>query len=129
MVQLRDIIQLHVACIAKMRRPGIEPGAYGWEPYMLPLHQRRLQSIELAYRSPMKTIQYRMIHGVFKIWRIGVSIPVPRACKARTLPIELIPHTLRGTRAPARPASVPTGSLGEPKTKQATLAGLEPATA
>ena len=28
-----------------------------------------------------------------KIWRIGVSIPVPRACKARTLPIELIPLT------------------------------------
>ena len=27
-----------------------------------------------------------------KIWRIGVSIPVPRACKARTLPIELIPQ-------------------------------------
>jgi hypothetical protein len=25
-------------------------------------------------------------------WRIGASIPVPRACKARTLPIELIPH-------------------------------------
>ena len=25
-------------------------------------------------------------------WRIRVSIPVPRACKARTLPIELIPH-------------------------------------
>ena len=25
-------------------------------------------------------------------WRIRVSIPVPHACKARTLPIELIPH-------------------------------------
>ena len=24
-------------------------------------------------------------------WSIGVSIPVPRACKARTLPIELMP--------------------------------------
>jgi hypothetical protein len=28
---------------------------------------------------------------VNKRWRIRVSIPVPRACKARTLPIELIP--------------------------------------
>ena len=26
-----------------------------------------------------------------KNWSIGVSIPVPRACKARTLPIELMP--------------------------------------
>ena len=26
-------------------------------------------------------------------WSIGVSIPVPRACKARTLPIELMPRT------------------------------------
>ena len=25
-------------------------------------------------------------------WRIRVSIPVPHACKARTLPIELIPR-------------------------------------
>ena len=28
-------------------------------------------------------------------WSIGVSIPVPRACKARTLPIELMPLLLR----------------------------------
>ena len=27
-----------------------------------------------------------------KAWSIGVSIPVPRACKARTLPIELMPQ-------------------------------------
>ena len=27
-----------------------------------------------------------------KKWRIRVSIPVPRRCKRRTLPIELIPH-------------------------------------
>ena len=32
-------------------------------------------------------------------WSIGVSIPVPRACKARTLPIELMPlFTSSGTR-------------------------------
>ena len=29
-----------------------------------------------------------------KQWSIGVSIPVPRACKARTLPIELMPQKL-----------------------------------
>ena len=27
-----------------------------------------------------------------KRWRIRVSIPVPRRCERRTLPIELIPH-------------------------------------
>jgi hypothetical protein len=27
-----------------------------------------------------------------KEWRIRVSIPVPRRCERRTLPIELIPH-------------------------------------
>ena len=32
-------------------------------------------------------------------WSIGVSIPVPRACKARTLPIELMPR--------ARPLRLP----------------------
>ena len=30
-------------------------------------------------------------HKKNHIWSIGVSIPVPRACKARTLPIELMP--------------------------------------
>ena len=29
-----------------------------------------------------------------KRWRIRVSIPVPRRCKRRTLPIELIPQTI-----------------------------------
>ena len=32
-------------------------------------------------------------------WSIRVSIPVPRACKARTLPIELIPQA-GGQKAP-----------------------------
>ena len=27
-------------------------------------------------------------------WRIRVSIPVPRRCERRTLPIELIPHIM-----------------------------------
>ena len=40
-------------------------------------------------------------------WRIRVSIPVPRRCERRTLPIELIPRSYA---------------------KRATLAGLEPAT-
>ena len=30
--------------------------------------------------------------GQKKKWSIRVSIPVPRACKARTLPIELMPQ-------------------------------------
>ena len=29
-----------------------------------------------------------------KRWRIRVSIPVPRRCERRTLPIELIPHSM-----------------------------------
>ena len=37
-------------------------------------------------------------------WRIRVSIPVPRRCERRTLPIELIPHINekgpRGNRTP-----------------------------
>ncbi len=32
--------------------------------------------------------------GPPKRWRIRVSIPVPRRCERRTLPIELIPHTI-----------------------------------
>ena len=32
------------------------------------------------------------VFTVKKEWRIRVSIPVPHACKARTLPIELIPQ-------------------------------------
>ena len=40
-------------------------------------------------------------------WRIRVSIPVPRRCERRTLPIELIPRSYA---------------------KRTTLAGLEPAT-
>ena len=40
-------------------------------------------------------------------WSIRVSIPVPRACKARTLPIELMPHHLvhRSARLPKAPLS------------------------
>ena len=30
-------------------------------------------------------------------WRIRVSIPVPRRCERRTLPIELIPHDMTST--------------------------------
>jgi hypothetical protein len=31
---------------AKVRRPGIEPGAQEWESCMLPLHQRRFSTIK-----------------------------------------------------------------------------------
>ena len=36
------------------------------------------------------------------MWRYRVSIPVPRACKARALPTELYPHknNIRTVRAP-----------------------------
>ena len=45
-------------------------------------------------RSPLKKRNdEKKIHIV---WSIRVSIPVPRACKARTLPIELMPqHRVR----------------------------------
>ena len=46
-----------------------------------------------------------------KRWRIRVSIPVPRRCERRTLPIELIPHAY------------------DSRTKMATPAGFEPARA
>ena len=46
-------------------------------------------------------------------WSIGVSIPVPRACKARTLPIELMPqgkqYSRRGSNP--RPPAHKTGAL------------------
>jgi hypothetical protein len=172
-----------------MRRPGIEPGAYGWEPYMLPLHQRRYHSGKKfqstawhSYRKVQKvenrgfdprasclqsthstdwanppdnqekiamrvntnyqcdyelqkvenrgfdprasslltthstnwanppTVGSWIRHGLIphdrvglrlgwilscmkmKKWRMRVSIPLPRRCERRTLPIELIPH-------------------------------------
>ncbi len=42
---------------------------------------------------------------VFQKWRIGVSIPVPRRCERRTLPIELIPLTIVDT--PHRSVTLP----------------------
>ena len=36
--------------------------------------------------------QLRWIVEFPQNWRIRVSIPVPRRCERRTLPIELIPH-------------------------------------
>ena len=69
---------------------------------------------ELTRAEPSRFRIYRLNHSAKmpchkdKKWRIRVSIPVPRRCKRRTLPIELIPHS--------------TGL-------KATLAGLEPATA
>ena len=61
-------------------------------------------------------------------WSIGVSIPVPRACKARTLPIELMPLPLR------LPGIEPGSSAWEAPMITITLralvlqAGIEPAT-
>ena len=40
-------------------------------------------------------------------WSIGVSIPVPRACKARTLPIELMPQNAELRLPGIEPGSEP----------------------
>ena len=53
---------------------------------------------ELTRAEPSRFRIYRLNHSAkmpclcSKRWRIRVSIPVPRRCKRRTLPIELIPH-------------------------------------
>jgi hypothetical protein len=58
-----------------MLDPGFEPG--------LPRPQRGVLTARL-----IELLLY--ISDFF--WRCWVSIPVPRACKARTLPTELHPH-------------------------------------
>ena len=59
--------------------PGFEPG--------LPLPQSGVLTTRL----------YKHLHAMViqKQWRIRVSIPVPRRCERRTLPIELIPQAMR----------------------------------
>jgi hypothetical protein len=49
-------------------------------------HDHKIKSLALYHLSYEGNS-----YGKQKRWRIRVSIPVPRACKARTLPIELIP--------------------------------------
>ena len=49
-----------------------------------------------------------------KKWRIGVSIPVPRRCKRRTLPIELIPHETAMLEAMVSWGSIPKPAGGTP---------------
>ena len=82
-------------------------------------------------------------------WRIGVSIPVPRRCKRRTLPIELIPHETAMLEAMVSWGSIPKPAGGtqsryrpnvsgrsydwtwqpsEPTKRLAPPAGFEPAT-
>ena len=53
--------------------------------------------------------------GKSKRWRIRVSIPVPRRCERRTLPIELIPHTCDcfSSWAGSHPTGQETGILVE----------------
>ena len=59
---------------------------------------------ELTRAEPSRFRIYRLNHSAKmpclwpKRWRIRVSIPVPRRCKRRTLPIELIPH-VHGTKS------------------------------
>ena len=57
------------------------------------LYQLSYQSDCSAARGPQCATWGRATHLFKKAkWSIGVSIPVPRACKARTLPIELMPQ-------------------------------------
>ena len=85
-----------------MRRPGIEPGAIRWKRTMLPLHQRRFSTVarfELARAKPNHLAGDHLNHSVIlsknflqqPLWSWEVSIPLPRACKARALPFELQP--------------------------------------
>ena len=60
-----------------MLYPGFEPG--------LPVPQTGVLTTRLIELYLNRACQITP-------WRIRVSIPVPRACKARALPIELIPH-------------------------------------
>ena len=90
--------KLYVILIQKMLGVGFEPT----HPKILELESSALD------RSAIQAIEAKPKWGticefVFKCfvflyfsekkkWSIRVSIPVPRACKARTLPIELMPQ-------------------------------------
>ena len=56
------------------------------------LYQLSYQSDYTATRPTGRAENRRRKNKKNKTWSIGVSIPVPRACKARTLPIELMPR-------------------------------------
>ena len=66
----------------------------GYEPNALPLRQPAKYDLDGTrthnrwIRSPAR---YPLRHKAFE-WRMRVSIPLPRRCERRTLPIELIPH-------------------------------------
>ena len=64
-----------------LRRPGIEPGPHAWKA--------RILTIEL---SALHIMIRQSPDGFVLIWRTRVSIPVPRRCERRALPIELVPH-------------------------------------
>ena len=89
-----DVAILHCQ---KVPLPGFEPG--------LPLPQSGVLTTRL----------YKHLHAMViqKQWRIRVSIPVPRRCERRTLPIELIPRC-------AVKGNLPT------HTKKVPLPGFEP---
>ena len=81
-----------------MRCPGIEPGPSAWKADILTTELRALDlkteafdGIRTRDLSLTKRVLCQLSYEGIKKWRIRVSIPVPRACKARTLPIELIP--------------------------------------
>ena len=49
-------------------------------------------AIQAWHPCEMNIAQKNLLAPARPKWSIGVSIPVPRACKARTLPIELMPR-------------------------------------
>ena len=82
-----------------MLHPGYEPGSP--RPQRGVLTTRLMEHIHIMY------------------WRYRVSIPVPRACKARALPIELYPHHRFNYDTLARYKNIDETTL---------LTGFEPAT-
>ena len=78
---------------------------------MRPKKEGAIDGIRTRDLSLTKRVLCQLSYEGITKWRIRVSIPVPRRCERRTLPIELIPHA------------------SDSRTKMATPAGFEPARA
>ena len=72
-----------------MLDPGFEPGLP--RPQRGVLTSRLIELIRYVIFFKKSNSSYKSI--IIK-WRTRVSISVPRACKARALPIELVPHVI-----------------------------------
>ena len=99
--------QLDYEGLSRLRESNSRPPAYkaGAITTMLKRQIMKIETatsarFELTRAEPSRFRIYRLNHSAnlprsrCKKWRIRVSIPVPRRCKRRTLPIELIPHVL-----------------------------------